>query len=41
MQVSLSFDHRVIDGALGSRALRSVADFLTDPAMALPLDGQS
>ena len=40
MQLSLSFDHRVIDGALGSRALRSVADFLEDPAMALLLDGR-
>ena len=39
MQLSLSFDHRVVDGALGSRALRSVADFLADPALALMLDG--
>ena len=38
MQLTLSFDHRVIDGALGSRALRSVAEFLEDPAMALMLD---
>ena len=38
MQVSLSFDHRVIDGALGSRALQSVAQFLADPTMALVLD---
>ncbi len=38
MQLTLSFDHRVIDGALGSRALRSVAEFLEDPAMALVLD---
>lgn len=38
MQLTLSFDHRVIDGALGSRALRSVAGFLEDPAMALMLD---
>ena len=38
MQVSLSFDHRVIDGALGSRALQSVAQFLSDPTMALVLD---
>lgn len=35
MQLSLSFDHRVIDGALGSRALRSVAQFLADPALAV------
>lgn len=38
MQLTLSFDHRVIDGALGSRALRSVAGFLEDPAMALMLE---
>jgi pyruvate dehydrogenase E2 component (dihydrolipoamide acetyltransferase) len=35
MQLSLSFDHRVIDGATGSRALRSIAGFLADPALAL------
>ncbi len=40
MQLSLSFDHRVIDGALGSRALRSVADFLTDPGLAVLVDGE-
>jgi len=39
MQLSFSFDHRVIDGALGSRALQSVAEFLRDPALALMLDG--
>ena len=38
MHLSLSFDHRVVDGATGSRALRSVADFLADPALALLLD---
>jgi pyruvate dehydrogenase E2 component (dihydrolipoamide acetyltransferase) len=38
MQLTLSFDHRVIDGATGSRALRSIADFLTDPALALMMD---
>lgn len=38
MQLSLSFDHRVVDGALGSRVLRSVAQFLEDPALALLLD---
>jgi pyruvate dehydrogenase E2 component (dihydrolipoamide acetyltransferase) len=41
MQLALSFDHRVIDGALGSRALRSVAEFLEDPAVALMLDRES
>lgn len=33
VQLSFSFDHRVIDGALGSRALVSMANFLTDPAV--------
>lgn len=39
MQLSFSFDHRVIDGAIGSRALQSIASFLADPAMALLLEG--
>ena len=38
MLLSLSFDHRIIDGALGSRALQSMAEFLQDPAMALALE---
>lgn len=38
MQLSFSFDHRVIDGAIGSRALQSIASFLADPAMALLLE---
>ena len=38
MQLSLSFDHRVCDGAQGSRALTSVATFLADPAAALLLN---
>lgn len=33
--LGLSFDHRVIDGELGSRFLRDVGDFLTDPGLAL------
>jgi pyruvate dehydrogenase E2 component (dihydrolipoamide acetyltransferase) len=41
MQLTLSFDHRVIDGALGSRALRSVAEFLEDPALSLMLDREA
>jgi pyruvate dehydrogenase E2 component (dihydrolipoamide acetyltransferase) len=40
MTLTLSFDHRVVDGALGSRALQSIAQFLEDPALALMLDGQ-
>ena len=36
--LSLSFDHRVVDGGLGSRVLREVADFMADPATALALD---
>ena len=35
MQLSLSFDHRVCDGAQGSRALAGVAAFLADPAAEL------
>ena len=38
MQLALSFDHRIVDGATGSRALREVADFLADPALALLVD---
>jgi 2-oxoisovalerate dehydrogenase E2 component (dihydrolipoyl transacylase) len=37
MQLSLSFDHRVVDGALGSKALVSMANFLADPAVELLL----
>ncbi|WP_433299729.1 dihydrolipoamide acetyltransferase family protein [Actinoplanes sp. CA-030573] len=33
--LGLSFDHRIIDGELGSRFLRDVGDFLTDPESAL------
>jgi pyruvate dehydrogenase E2 component (dihydrolipoamide acetyltransferase) len=29
--LALSFDHRVIDGELGSKVLRDVGDMLTDP----------
>ncbi len=35
--LALSFDHRVVDGAMGSRVLREVADFMADPATALTL----
>jgi 2-oxoisovalerate dehydrogenase E2 component (dihydrolipoyl transacylase) len=35
--LALSFDHRVVDGALGSRVLREVADFMADPATVLTL----
>ncbi len=38
MQLSFSFDHRVIDGGIGSRALRSIAAFLQDPAMAVMME---
>lgn len=37
MTLSLTFDHRVVDGALGSRVLRHVADFMADPGTALAL----
>jgi pyruvate dehydrogenase E2 component (dihydrolipoamide acetyltransferase) len=38
MQLTLSFDHRLVDGALGSQVLASVARFLEDPAVGLLLD---
>lgn len=38
MQLSFSFDHRVIDGGIGSRALQSIASFLQDPAMAVMME---
>ena len=37
MQLSLSFDHRVCDGAQGSRALAGIAAFLAEPAVELLL----
>ncbi|MFF5084698.1 dihydrolipoamide acetyltransferase family protein [Actinoplanes sp. NPDC000266] len=33
--LSLSFDHRIIDGELGSKFLRDIGDFLADPEGAL------
>jgi len=33
--LALSFDHRAVDGELGSRFLRDVADLLHDPGLAL------
>jgi pyruvate dehydrogenase E2 component (dihydrolipoamide acetyltransferase) len=33
--LGLSFDHRIIDGELGSKFLRDVGAFLTDPEGAL------
>lgn len=33
--LALSFDHRLIDGELGSRVLADIAHFLQDPALAL------
>jgi 2-oxoisovalerate dehydrogenase E2 component (dihydrolipoyl transacylase) len=35
MELALSFDHRMIDGALASRVLRHVARFVEDPAPAM------
>ena len=32
---ALSFDHRIIDGELGSQFLADIAAFLTDPGLAL------
>ncbi len=37
MELSLSFDHRMVDGAIGSQALSDVARFLQDPAVELLL----
>ena len=34
-QLALSFDHRLVDGELGSRYLADVAALLHDPAQAL------
>lgn len=33
--LGLSFDHRIIDGELGSRVVREIGDWLTDPAAAV------
>ncbi|HET6212558.1 MAG TPA: 2-oxo acid dehydrogenase subunit E2, partial [Micromonosporaceae bacterium] len=33
--LGLSFDHRIVDGELGSKFLRDVGAFLTDPEAAL------
>ncbi len=35
MQLSVTFDHRIVDGATGSIFLTEVANFLTDPSPAL------
>jgi pyruvate dehydrogenase E2 component (dihydrolipoamide acetyltransferase) len=35
MTLSLSFDHRHVDGATGSQFLADVADLVSDPATAL------
>ena len=37
MQLTLSFDHRLVDGALGSQVLASVARSSEDPAVELAL----
>ncbi|MEK8227099.1 2-oxo acid dehydrogenase subunit E2 [Oerskovia sp. M15] len=34
-QLALSFDHRLVDGALGAYVLSDVAKILEDPAQAL------
>ena len=36
-QLSLSFDHRIVDGQLGSEFLADIAAILTDPGLALAL----
>ena len=35
MTLSLSFDHRLVDGEQGSRFLADVGQLLSDPAMAM------
>ena len=35
MTLSLSFDHRLVDGAQGSRFLADVGAMMADPAMGL------
>jgi pyruvate dehydrogenase E2 component (dihydrolipoamide acetyltransferase) len=37
MELTLSFDHRLVDGALGSQVLADVAAFLRDPELSLAL----
>jgi pyruvate dehydrogenase E2 component (dihydrolipoamide acetyltransferase) len=37
MTLSLTFDHRVIDGEQGSRLLRDLGGILADPATTLAL----
>jgi pyruvate dehydrogenase E2 component (dihydrolipoamide acetyltransferase) len=34
-QLAVSFDHRLVDGELGSRFLADVGALLTDPGLAL------
>ena len=34
-ELSLSFDHRIVDGQLGSQFLADLAAVLTDPGLAL------
>ena len=36
-QLTLSFDHRFVDGELGSQVLADVAAILRDPELALAL----
>jgi pyruvate dehydrogenase E2 component (dihydrolipoamide acetyltransferase) len=35
--LSLTFDHRLVDGALGARFLTAVGDVLADPTMLVAL----
>jgi 2-oxoisovalerate dehydrogenase E2 component (dihydrolipoyl transacylase) len=37
MTLSLSFDHRLVDGAEGARFLKDVADILEEPGRAMLL----
>ncbi len=37
MTLSLSFDHRIVDGAEGAQFLKAVADVLQEPGRAMLL----
>lgn len=37
MTLSLSFDHRIVDGAEGARFVKDIADILEEPGRAMLL----
>ncbi len=38
VQLALSFDHRLVDGALGGKILTDIREYLEDPATAIALE---